>query len=296
MARPPWHPPHRLQSSYDVRTVQELLWHKDVPTTIIYTDVLNRSGKGLQSPLDILRSANKWPLAGQGVRQMKKAYFITGTDTGVGKTLVACALLHAFVRQGSKAVGMKPVAAGCVETSAGLRCDDVENLRAAGNVVAPLEWVNPYALLSPVAPHIAAERVGVEISLEQIDLSFRQLREMADVTVVEGVGGFAVPLNARQDTADMAEMLGLPVILVVGMRLGCINHALLAAQAIRHKGLRLAAWVANRIDPDMSAFDENLHALEIRLAAPLLGVIPYQAEADPDMASGLMDLNVLRSQ
>jgi len=225
---------------------------------------------------------------------MKEAYFITGTDTGVGKTLVACALLQAFVKRGGTAVGMKPVAAGCVEMSASLRCEDVENLSAAGNVAAPREWVNPYALISPVAPHIAAEQAGVEISLEKIGRSFRQLREMADVTVVEGVGGFVVPLNVRQDTADMAEMLGLPVILVVGMRLGCINHALLTAQAIRHKGLRLVAWVANRIDPGMSAFDESLRALETRLAAPLLGVIPYQAEADSAMASGLMDLNILR--
>lgn len=224
---------------------------------------------------------------------MKKAYFITGTDTGVGKTLVACALLQAFVKQGSKAVGMKPVAAGCMETPAGLCCEDVENLRAAGNVVASQEMVNPYALISPVAPHIAAEQAGVEISLEQIARSFRHLRGIADVTVVEGVGGFVVPLNARQDTADMAEMLGLPVILVVGMRLGCINHALLTAQAIRHKGLSLVAWVANRIDPDMSAFDENLQALKTRLAAPLLGIIPYQAEANPAPESGLMDLNIL---
>lgn len=225
----------------------------------------------------------------------KKAYFITGTDTGVGKTLVACALLQAFVNQGNNAVGMKPVAAGCVETPAGLYCEDVENLRAAGNVVASRELVNPYALISPVAPHIAAEQAGVEISLEQIDSSFRHLREMADVTVVEGVGGFVVPLNSRQDTADMAEMLGLSVILVVGMRLGCINHALLTAQAIRHKNLRLAAWVANRIDPDMDAFDENLHALETRLSAPLLGIIPYQAEVNLAAASGLMDLNILNS-
>lgn len=226
---------------------------------------------------------------------MNQAYFITGTDTGVGKTLVSCALLQAFVKQGNKTVGMKPVAAGCVETSAGLCCEDVERLRAAGNVDAPLDWVNPYALALSVAPHVAAEHAGVEINLEQIGRSFRQLREIADVTVVEGVGGFVVPLNARQDTADMAEMLGLPVILVVGMRLGCINHALLTAQAIRHKGLHLAAWVANRIDPGMSAFDENLHALETRLAAPLLGIIPFQADISLSVASGLMDLYILNS-
>lgn len=226
---------------------------------------------------------------------MKQAYFITGTDTGVGKTLVACALLQAFVKRGLKAVGMKPVAAGCKETRAGLSCEDVENLRSAGNVLAPVEWANPYAFVLPVAPHIAAEQAGVEISLEQIDSAFRQLRELADVTVVEGVGGFVVPLNARQDTADMAEALGLPVILVVGMRLGCINHALLTAQAIRQKGLRLVAWVANRIDPDMMAFDENLAALETRLAVPLLGVIPYQVEANPAQLSSYMDLNILNS-
>ncbi|BAN36462.1 dethiobiotin synthase [Sulfuricella denitrificans skB26] len=225
----------------------------------------------------------------------KKAYFITGTDTGVGKTLVACALLQAFAKQGKRSIGMKPVAAGCIETPAGLCCEDVENLRAAGNVAASQKLVNPYALILAVAPHIAAEHAGVEISLEQIDRSFRQLREMADVTVVEGVGGFAVPLNASQDTADMAEMLGLPVILVVGMRLGCINHALLTAQAIRHRGLRLVAWVANQIDPEMSAFDENLHALETRLAAPLLGVIPFQADANLSAVSGLMDLYILNS-
>ena len=226
---------------------------------------------------------------------MKQSYFITGTDTGVGKTLVSCALLQAFARQGLRAVGMKPVAAGCVKTPAGWLCEDVENLRAAGNVDAPLEWVNPYALALPVAPHIAAEQAGVEISLEQIASAFRQLRELADVTVVEGVGGFVVPLNARHDTADMAVALSLPVILVVGMRLGCINHALLTAQAIQHKGLHLVAWVANRIDPDMLAFDENLTALKMRLTVPLLGVVHYQVEVASAQLSSYMDLNILNS-
>ena len=226
---------------------------------------------------------------------MKKAYFITGTDTGVGKTLVTGALLHAFARQGSKVVGMKPVAAGCEATPHGLSCEDVEQLRAQSNVAAPLNLVNPYAMAPAIAPHIAAEQAGVEISLETIDQAFHQLRAMADVVVVEGVGGFMVPLNAGQDSADMAEMLGLPVILVVGMRLGCINHALLTAQAIRHKGLRLAAWVANRTDPDMIAFDENLRTLKTHLAAPLLCVVPHLAEANPAAVSGLMDLHILNS-
>ncbi|HLA39954.1 MAG TPA: dethiobiotin synthase, partial [Candidatus Glassbacteria bacterium] len=139
----------------------------------------------------------------------------------------------------------------------------------------------------------AAEQSGVKIDLDTIASSCEALRELADVVLVEGVGGFMVPLNAAQDTADLAVMLDLPVILVVGMRLGCINHALLAAQAIRLKGLRLAAWVANRIDPAMLAFDENLHALEARLGAPLLGVVPCLVSASPSSAAEFMDLSVL---
>lgn len=226
---------------------------------------------------------------------MKKAYFVTGTDTGVGKTLVTSALLHAFARQGNKVVGMKPVAAGCETTPHGLSCEDVEQLQAQSNVAAPLNLVNPYALAPSIAPHLAAEQDGVEIDLDVIVSSFTALREMSDVVLVEGVGGFMVPLNAAQDTADLAARLSLPVILVVGMRLGCINHALLSAQAIRLKGLRLAAWVANRIDPAMKAFDETLHALEARLAAPLLGVVPCLVKADPFVATEFMDLNILNS-
>lgn len=226
---------------------------------------------------------------------MKKAYFITGTDTGVGKTLVTSALLHAFARQGNKVVGMKPVTAGREATPQGLSCEDVEQLQAQSNVAAPLNLANPYTLAPSIAPHIAAERDGVEIDLDVIVSSFTALWEMSDVVLVEGVGGFMVPLNAAQDTADLAARLGLPVILVVGMRLGCINHALLTAQAIRLKGLRLAAWVANRIDPAMTAFDENLHALETRLAVPLLGVVPCLAKADPSSAAEFMDLNILNS-
>jgi dethiobiotin synthetase len=226
---------------------------------------------------------------------MKKAYFVTGTDTGVGKTLVTGALLQAFARQGNQVVGMKPVAAGCEATPHGLSCEDVEQLQAQSNVAAPLNLVNPYALVPSIAPHLAAERDGVDIDLDVIVSSFTALREMSDVVLVEGVGGFMVPLNAAQDTADLAARLGLPVILVVGMRLGCINHALLSAQAIRLKGLRLVAWVANRIDPAMKAFDETLHALEARLAAPLLGVVPCLVKADPSAATEFMDLNILNS-
>jgi len=224
---------------------------------------------------------------------MKKACFITGTDTNVGKTLVACALLRAFVEQGEKAVGMKPVAAGCEETSAGLRCDDVASLCAAGNVAAPLRLVNPYALISPVAPHLAAAQAGVDIHLETIMDAFRQLQDMADVVVVEGVGGFAVPLNEREDTADLTQRLGLPVILVVGLRLGCLNHALLTVEAIRQRGLRLAGWVANQIESDMPFLRENIVALERRLSAPLLGVLPYHEGLTAAEAAGLLQVKLL---
>ncbi|MBS4097250.1 MAG: dethiobiotin synthase [Sulfuricella sp.] len=206
---------------------------------------------------------------------MKRAYFVTGTDTGVGKTLVSCALLRAFAARGMTAVGMKPVAAGCEPHENGLCCEDVENLVAAGTVAAPREWVNPYAFEPPVAPHIAAAQAGMEMDLGQIESAFRKLQNLADLVIVEGVGGFRVPLNERQDTADLAVALNLPVILVVGMRLGCLNLALLTAEAIRARGLNLAGWVANRVDPDMPLGVENREALERRLGCPLLGDLPY---------------------
>ena len=224
---------------------------------------------------------------------MNTGFFITGTDTDVGKTLVTGALLHAYARQGKTVVGMKPVAAGCEATPGGLRCDDVVQLQANSNVAAPLNLVNPYSFAPPIAPHIAAVQSGAEIDLDHIVSCFQALREMADVVLVEGAGGLMVPLNARQDIADLAIMLDLPVILVVGIRLGCINHALLTVQAIRQKNLRLAAWVANQIDPDMLSLDENLQALEARLNVPLLGNVPYLTNASPDAVSAYFNLDII---
>jgi dethiobiotin synthetase len=221
------------------------------------------------------------------------AYFVVGTDTGVGKTLVSAALLRAFALQGKRVVGMKPVAAGCGPAPEGPVCGDVESLSAAGNVAAPRDLVNPYALTPPIAPHIAAQQAGAEIDLSRIVAAFDQLRQLAEVVVVEGVGGFMVPLNARQDTADLALTLGLPVILVVGMQLGCISHALLTAEAISRRGLRLAGWVANQIDPAMPVFTENVQALEQRLKAPLLGVMPYSDAPCPESAAGHLRLDLL---
>ncbi|MDE2366693.1 MAG: dethiobiotin synthase [Betaproteobacteria bacterium] len=217
---------------------------------------------------------------------MAKGYFITGTGTGVGKTLVSCALLRAFGAYGRTTVGMKPVAAG-VENG---KWTDVESLVAASNVKASRELVNPYALIPAIAPHIAAKQAGIQIDIETIRRACLELQKIADIVIVEGAGGFLVPLNDHQDSSHMAQALGLPVILVVGMQLGCLSHALLTVQAVRAAGLRLAGWVANRIDPNMEAFDENVLALEQRMGCALLGVLPFEQNPDTRKFSVLMDV------
>jgi dethiobiotin synthetase len=217
---------------------------------------------------------------------MATGYFITGTDTGVGKTLASCALLYAFAARGKAVVGMKPVAAGCENG----KWMDVEFLIAASNIAAPREWINPYALTPPVAPHIAAKRMGVEIDTTVILQACHALQNIAEIVIVEGIGGFLVPLNSQCDTGDMALALGFPVILVVGMRLGCLNHALLTAQAVRTTGLPLAGWVANQVDPHMIEFEENVRALEQRLACPLLGVLPLTQDAAAQKFSALLSI------
>jgi len=215
-------------------------------------------------------------------------FFITGTDTGVGKTLVSAALLHAFAGLGCRVVGMKPVAAGA-DRIEGVWCnEDVLQLQAAANVAADAVWVNPYLLRVPVAPHIAADYQGVAIELPRIRDAYDHLAALADVVIVEGAGGFRVPLSATRDSADLAKYLGLPIILVVGMRLGCLNHALLTAEAITARGLQLVGWVANRIDPDMAAYAENLAALRLRLPCPLLAEFPYNGSPDARSMSALI--------
>ncbi|MBC7945219.1 MAG: dethiobiotin synthase [Burkholderiales bacterium] len=203
---------------------------------------------------------------------MSKAYFVTGTDTGVGKTVVACALLRAFAGQGKSVIGMKPVAAGCADDG----YDDVEQLIAASNIEAPRGLINPYALPLPVAPHIAAQFAGVDIDIDIIARAYARLQASSDIVIVEGVGGFKVPLNSHQDSADLAQRLALPVILVVGMRLGCLNHALLTAESIRARGLVLAGWIANRIDAAMPMFEQNVSALEERLRCPRLATLSWR--------------------
>lgn len=220
---------------------------------------------------------------------MPAGYFVTGTDTGVGKTLVSCALLHAFALAGKTAIGMKPIAAGC-EAGKWL---DVEQLIAASTVSAAREWINPYALVPPIAPHIAAKQAGVTIDLAVIQQAFYALQKTADRVIVEGAGGFLVPLGDRYDTRDLACALGLPVVLVVGLRLGCLNHALLTAQAIQASGLPLAGWVANQIDPAMASLAENIDTLQQRLAAPLLGVLPFREQPDAKAFATQLDTRLL---
>ncbi len=215
-------------------------------------------------------------MAGSGA-----SLFVTGTDTGVGKTLAGCVLLHRLRARGLRALGMKPVAAGVEPTPDGPANADVVALRAASSWPAPLKQVNPYCFEPPVAPHLAAAQAGVRIEIEPIRQAFEALRASADAIVVEGVGGFLVPLNEREDAGHLAAALALPVVLVVGMRLGCLNHALLTQQAVASRGLRLAGWIANSIDPQMARFEDNLQALRERIDAPLLGVLPYRPAADP---------------
>ena len=223
--------------------------------------------------------------------QKPLAYFITGTDTGVGKTLISSALIHGFVQRGYSTVGMKPVADGCELQGGELVSEDVAQLVSVSNVAAPLRQVNPYAFLPPIAPHIAAEQAGVTISLDVIVGAYRQLSAQAEAVIVEGVGGFCVPLGAGIDMADLAQQLALPVIMVVGMRLGCLNHALLTAEAIKARGLKLAGWVANQVDPQMSVFDENMQSLKKRLDASCLGVLPWLDNVNYLTASN--NLNVI---
>lgn len=202
--------------------------------------------------------------------------FVTGTDTGVGKTLVSTGLLHALAPHHCRVVGMKPVAAGVVPWGEDWASEDAIALRSASTLAVAPELDNPVLLLDPLSPHIAAERAGVQIDIAAIVRSYQALAAQADAVVVEGAGGFHVPLTDTQTGADLAQALALPVVLVVGLRLGCLSHALLTAEAIRARGLVLVGWVANRVDPEMEAADENIAYLRARLGVPLLAEVPYQ--------------------
>lgn len=214
--------------------------------------------------------------------------FITGTDTGVGKTLVTTTLLESLRHLGVTALGMKPVAAGCDRVDGVWVNEDVARIRAASAVALPERLVNPYLFREAIAPHIAAEHKGVKIEIRHIVESYEALAAQAKWVLVEGVGGFMVPINARQDMAALAVALNLPVILVVGMRLGCLSHALLTQEAVVLRGLPLAGWVANQLEPRMAAYNENLATLQQRLQVPLIAEIPFLSVPDPLHAMGFV--------
>lgn len=205
----------------------------------------------------------------------RSGVFIAGTDTGIGKTHVACALLHALRATGLRASGMKPVASGCARTPEGLRNEDAMALIDASNPPSDYATCNPYAFEPAIAPHLAAGDAGVRIDPAVIASAFAQLAARADIVVVEGVGGWMVPLSETLDAGAIPRALGLPVILVVGLRLGCINHARLSARAIIDDGCELLGWVGNAIDPDMARRTDNLATLRRLLPAPCLGVLEH---------------------
>lgn len=204
--------------------------------------------------------------------------FVTGTDTGVGKTHVSVHLIQQWVAAGLRVVAMKPVASGCDWIDGRWQNEDVAKLRAASNVDAPLEWVNPYCFDPPIAPHIAAAQAHVQIDLAVIVHAFQQLSRLADVVVVEGAGGLLVPLNDRQTIADLIQSLNLPALLVVGMKLGCINHALLTAAVMQQQRIPMAGWIANHVDAQMQVQSENLRTLQACLGLPPGLVLPFQAD------------------
>jgi dethiobiotin synthetase len=246
----------------------------------------------LEDPVIAPESATAAAAAAAGVPP-RFACFVAGTDTEIGKTLTSSAMLYALVRRGVRACGMKPVAAGAVMKNGQLHNDDADQLAEAGNVSLPQSLTTPFMLEEPAAPHIAAKLEGRKIDAVPILAAYLEIAALTDATVVEGVGGFRVPLTDDYDTADLAQQLALPVVLVVGMRLGCINHALLTVEAIQSRGLKLVGWVANTLDLEFNFADENIAALEARIPAPLLGRIPRLSRPSAAAAAEYLDFALL---
>lgn len=222
-----------------------------------------------------------------------QGFFITGTDTGVGKTWFTLALMRAFQNCGLVTGGMKPVASGCEETPAGLRNADALLIQGEASIMSEYATINPYAFKPPIAPHIAAARAGVTIELDRIAGACRALAGQHDVVIVEGVGGWRVPLNSHQTLADLVRALSLPVIMVVGLRLGCINHALLTAETILSDGLNLAGWAASHITLSYSEPDRTIHTLAESIPAPLLGVMPHLNSFDAEVLARQINIDLL---
>lgn len=227
---------------------------------------------------------------------MSRGFFVTGTDTGVGKTAASCALLHALRARGMQAVGMKPVASGCERIDGAWRNSDALALQQASAPRPAYDDVNPFALPAATAPQLAACEAGIAVTLAPILAAHGRLAAQADGVVVEGVGGWAAPLGDGLEHADLVRALGLPVLLVVGLRLGCLSHARLTARAIGDDGCRLAGWIGNRIDPGFDRVDAYLQLLGDALPAPCLGVLPYAADASPEALAVHLEIDGLTQE
>ena len=221
-------------------------------------------------------------------------FFITGTDTHVGKTCIAASLLHYLNNLGKKTLAFKPISAGCEETSDGLRNQDALDLAAIASLKIPYPDVNPIAFKDPIAPHIAAEKLNRKITLMQLIEYYHQLKSYSsDHVVIEGAGGWRVPINDKHYLSDFVKMANIPVILVVGIRLGCINHSVLTAEVIQKDGIKLLGWVANIIDHEMLVAKENITCLQHRINAPLLGTVPYAHPLDLKKAGECLDFSLI---
>lgn len=224
---------------------------------------------------------------------MTQGLFITGTDTGCGKTEITLGLMHALQQRGESVLGMKPVASGAEETGDGLRNEDALRIQAQCSHQLAYERVNPFTYAPPIAPHLAAVSSGRAIDLAQIQAECMQLSQKADRLIVEGVGGWLVPLGADTTVADLALRLELPVIMVVGLRLGCINHALLTQAAMQPSGVQILGWVGNQVETGMDSLEGNLATLRERLTAPCLGVVPWLDHPSPEAVSRYLDITSL---
>jgi dethiobiotin synthetase len=219
---------------------------------------------------------------------MPREFFVTGTDTGVGKTLVTAALLRRLRESGAVVAGMKPVAAGSMRGPEGPANEDALLLQAESSVRHPYAVVNPWLFEPAIAPHLAAAEAGIAIDTMRITAAHAELRAGADVVLAEGAGGFLVPLDRSRSFADLPALLGMDVLLVVGLRLGCLNHALLTAEAVAKRGLTLAGWIGNAIDPGFARPAENVATLAARLPAPCLGIVPWMAKPDVGVAAAAL--------
>lgn len=219
-----------------------------------------------------------------------KGVFITGTDTGIGKTWMVQALMYALKSRGMNVSGMKPVASGGVKAGNSLKNNDALLIQAQCSIEQPYEWVNPYVFAEPVAPHIAAQTTGINIDIGSITEAYNNIANRSDFVVVEGVGGWRVPLSDQLSTIDMVRALNLPVLLVIGMRLGCINHALLTAECIRADGILLSGLVANEVDAGYMYRDQTLQTLSRSINAPLLGALPYMETCDIAILAANLDV------